>query len=183
MCNQKFYQSGSFFPKSGHFFWFSKRAGEASPLPFSFTPRVWLNMYQYPWISPNILENAWINCWLCQGSEYARSSDMFDKLLKVAWVLNKPKGCAEFQICLIMAPYTSIMPEYALMFLNMFEHDWILLTAPEYAWKNCPDYVRVLNMPQCSYNNIIIANVILESLPAPIIHPGTLLPFYHFNTS
>ena len=159
MCNQKFYQSGSFFPKSGHFFWFSKRAGEASPLPFSFTPRVWPNMYQYPWISPNILENAWINCWLCQGSEYARSSDMFDKLLKIAWVLNKPKGCAEFQICLIIAPYTSIMPEYALMFLNM-------LNMTEYCGQplNMPEKT-VLTMSEFSTcHDAVIITLLLQML-------------------
>ena len=48
------------------------------------------------------------------------------------------------------------MPVYALMSLNMPEHDRILLNVPEYAenaWINCSDYARVLNMPQYSYNN------------------------------
>ena len=99
---QRWTQSGPFFPKSGYFFWFSKR-GKVVHL------WVWLNMHQYPWICLNIL--------LCQGSEYAGSSYMFDKLLKIPRVLNKPgfwmwHGCicksyAEFQVCLIMTPYAS----------------------------------------------------------------------------
>ena len=45
-----------------------------------------------------------------------------------------PKGYTEIQICLNMAQYVSIMPEYALMSLNIAEHGWILLNDPEYAW-------------------------------------------------
>ena len=32
------------------------------------------------------------------------------------------KGYAEFRICLIMAPYASIMPEYALLSRNVPHH-------------------------------------------------------------
>ena len=49
--------------------------------------------------------------------------------------------------------------------------------------ENCSDYARVFNMPQYSYNNIIIivTNVImLEFLSVWFIHPGALLPFYLF---
>ena len=95
------------------------------------------------WICINISEYLWIILWkslnklfwLCQGSEYARSSYMFDRLLKMPRVLNKPgfciwhgcisKGYGEFGICLIMAPYTSVMPEYT----------WIYLIIPQQSWK------------------------------------------------
>ena len=103
---------------------------------------VWLNMHQYPWICLKILENAWINCFM-PGLEYALSSDMYARLLKMHLVLNKPglwiwhgficKGESDFCICLIMALYASIMPEYALMSLDMPEHDWILSNVSEYA--------------------------------------------------
>ena len=139
--------------------------------------------------------------WLCQDREYAWSFDMFDRLLKMPRVLNKPrfwirhgcvrKGYAEFRICLIMVSYASIMPEYALLSLNMPEHGWILLNVPEYAWKClnklwlwlCFDYVRVLNMLRYSYTNIIIIIVnvvILKFLSARFVHPDALLPFYLF---
>ena len=77
------------------------------------------------------------------------------------------------------------MPEYALMSLNMLECSYILLNVPEYAWKcmNKLFYVRVLNMLQYGYYNtiIIVTNVIiLEFLSARFVHPGALLPFYHF---
>ena len=42
------------------------------------------------------------------------------------------------------------------MSLDIPEHGWILLNIPKYAWINCSDYARVLNMPQYTYNNIII---------------------------
>ena len=45
------------------------------------------------------------------------------------------KGYAEFRICLIMAPYASIMPEYVVMSFNMATHNWILTNVPEYGWK------------------------------------------------
>ena len=52
---QRWTQSGPFFPKSGHFFQFSKSAGEASPLSSSYTPfsvaecaSLSLNMPKYP---------------------------------------------------------------------------------------------------------------------------------------
>ena len=94
-----------------------------------------LNMPKCPWKLLNKL------LWLCQGSEYAWLSYMFDRNLKMTPVLNKPafwiwhgcicKGCAEFRICLIMDPCSSTMPEFALMFLNMPEHGWILLNVLE----------------------------------------------------
>ena len=105
---------------------------------------IWLNMYQYTWICLNILENAWINC-----SDYARALYMHDHLtcstgFFMSQALNKPgfgiwhgcicKGYTEFRICLIMAPYNSIMPEYA----------WICLNIPQYAW-------TWLNIAECPW--------------------------------
>ena len=61
----------------------------------------------------------------------------------MSWVLNMPvfwirygyvwKGYTEFEICLVMAPYASIMPEYALISLNMPGNGWIVNIA-EYPW-------------------------------------------------
>ena len=57
------------------------------------------------------------------------------------------------------------------------------------AWKNSFDYAKILNMLQYSYNNIIIIiiiiiivtnAIILEFLSARFLHPGALLPVYHF---
>ena len=126
--------------------------------------------------------------WICMLILYVRQA------FEDASSSNKPgfwiwhgcicKGYAEFRICLIMAPCISIMPEYALMFLNIPEYDWILmsLNMSEHSWLNCSDYARVLNMPRYSYNNIItVTNVIiLEFLSTRFVHPGSLLPFYLF---
>ena len=62
-------------------------------------------------------------------------------------------------------------PESVFMSLNMPEHGWI----------NWSDYVRVLSVPQYSYNNIIIVTnvIILEFLSTRVIHPVALLPFSH----
>ena len=110
---QRWTQTGAFFSKSGHFFQFSKTVVEASPLPIAECLSVWLNMHWYPWICLNILENPWINCSNYACSQYAWSSYMFDRLLKMPQALNKPgfwvwhgfkcKGYAEFRIFLIMA--------------------------------------------------------------------------------
>ena len=111
-------------------FFFSKWAAETSPLLPSCMPvsaaeyvSISLNMPKHPW---KYLNNLF---WLCQGSECAWSSYMFDRLLKMPLVLNKPgfwilydctcMGYTEFCICLIMAPYTSIMPEYVSVCFNV----------------------------------------------------------------
>ena len=64
------------------------------------------------------------------------------------------------------------------------------LNIPSNAWKNSFDYAKILNMLQYSYNNIIIIiiiiiiivtnAIILEFLSARFLHPGALLPVYHF---
>ena len=102
-----------------------------------------------------------------------------------------------------MAQYASKIPEYALMSLNMPEHGSILLNIPEYAWKclkklfwlyqtnalsdchlrylTCFEYAwgikyaSGLSIPQYSYNNIIVTNVIiLEFLSARFVHLDAL---------
>ena len=64
---QRWTQSRPIFTKSGHLFGFWKRARELSSLrPFLLARLwIWLNMHQYPWISLNILENAWMKCSRC----------------------------------------------------------------------------------------------------------------------
>ena len=127
-----------------------KKSRETFPLPSSCAPvsvivyaSISLNMPKYPWKCLNKL------FWLCQGSEYVWSSYMFDRLLKMNWVLNKPgfwiwhdcicKGYPEFRICLIMASYASIMPEYVWICLNPLNmpghgYFWMSLNMPECLW-------------------------------------------------
>ena len=143
--NPKWTQSEPTFPKSGHLFWISKRS-HLPPYPICAPVSVaeytflCLNLSKYPWKCLNEL------LWLCLGSEYAWSSYMFDKLLKMLVVLNKPgiwiwhacvfKGYAGFRICLIMDPYSSIMPKYASICLNVTQCAWAwlnILNVSEYA--------------------------------------------------
>ena len=70
---QRWAQSGSFFPKSGYLFWFSKRAWEA-PSP-SCAPVIVVEMHQYTWLYLNAFENAWVN-----HSDYARALNMHEHL-------------------------------------------------------------------------------------------------------
>ena len=96
-----------FFSKIRPFFSIFKK-GKGRPALYYLVARLWLwmNMHQYLWIFLNILENAWIMFrTLCrhfqgylgifrdinayyQGSEYAWSSYMFDRILKIPRVLN-----------------------------------------------------------------------------------------------
>ena len=139
---QMWTQSGSFCPKSGQF---SKRAGEDFPPPLSCASvsmaeyaLIFLNMNKYLWKCLNKL------FWLYQGFEYIWSSVMFNRLLKMPRVLNKPgfwiwhgcayKGYVEFQICLIMALYASVMPEYACVCLNVPQYAWTWLNIADCSW-------------------------------------------------
>ena len=148
------------------FFRFSKKAGESSPLLLSCVP---VSVADYASISLNMPENPW-KClnklfWLCQDSEHAWSSYMFDRLLEMP-VLNKQGSeygtfvyARDTQICRFpnMPEYASIclnVHQYALAKLNIAECPW-------YVWINLFDYARVLNMTQCSYNNIIIVTTLL----------------------
>ena len=114
----------TFLSKIRTLFWFSKKGRETSPLPSTCVlvsvaefVSISMNMPKYPWKCLNKL------FWIYHGSEYAWSSYMLYRLLKVPQVLKKPefwishgaicKGYAEFRICLVMAQYASTIPEYA----------------------------------------------------------------------
>ena len=113
---------------------------------------------------------------------------MFDKLLKMSGVLDKPgfwiwhgcicKGDAEFQIYLIMAPYAPIMQ-------NMPQYAWTWMNISENAWIKCFYCSRVLNIPRYSYSiTINVTNIIILSiLSARFVQWGALLPFCFFNSS
>ena len=142
--NLRWTQSRPLFPKS-RLFLISKIEGEVSPLPSSCVPvsvaeyaLISLNMPKYPWRCLNKL------FWLYRSSGYAWSSYMFDRFLKLSWVLNKPgfwtwhncmcNSYAKSRIRLIMVLYASIMPEYASVrlsapsiYLNIAEYYWIFL--------------------------------------------------------
>ena len=87
----------------------------------------------------NILENSWINysdyvgLWIRMIIFHVWQS--FEaRVLK--WRGYIWKDYAEFRIRLTMTPpYASIIPEHALIPLNMPKHIWILLNVLEYAWK------------------------------------------------
>ena len=56
-------------------------------------PRLWPSVFQtraeHCWMFLNIPENPWIKLfWLCQGSQYASSSFIFERVLSVLSVLN-----------------------------------------------------------------------------------------------
>ena len=118
------------FSKIRTLFYFQKSAGGALP--------------QYPPISLNILENGKL-FWLCQGCEYAWSSYMFHRILKILggsrcarvlkWHSFIFKGHTEAWIWSNMVQCASIMPHYALISLTVPEYGWILLNVPEFAWK------------------------------------------------
>ena len=135
----------AFLSKSEQFFRFLNRVREASLLPPSCAPvnvsdyaAISLNMPKYPWKCLNKL------FWLCQNSEHAWSSYMFDRILKMPRVLNKPqfwiwhactyKGYAQFRICLIMAPYASVIPKHASICLNVPQYVWTWMNTAECPW-------------------------------------------------
>ena len=64
------------------------------------------------------------------------------------------KAYAEYRICLIMAPNTLTMVEYASVYLNTTEYCWMSLIMPENARINGSNYARALNTPRNFYNNI-----------------------------
>ena len=91
---------------------------------------------------------------------------MFNRLLKMPWVLNMLgfwiwhdyicKGYREFWVCPNMAQYATIMPEYDSLCLNvphyvwkclntglnMADYCWMFLNISENAWINCPGCTR-----------------------------------------
>ena len=143
-------QSGPFFPQSGNFLPSCTPVSVAEYAPIS------LNMPEYPW--------KWLNelFWLCQGSEYACSSYMFGRLLESPPVLKaafsehgmvvyaRVTQSSEYVWLWLHNQWRLNMSQYALMSLNMPEHDRIFLNVPEcmnipeYAWLNwinCSDYM------------------------------------------
>ena len=124
-------QSGLFFPKSGHlspFSIFKKGKGSLSSSPLVFAPvrvaeyaPVSLNITKYPWKCFNKL------FWICQGSEYAWSSFMFDRLLKMPRILNK-QGFWIWKRC-ICKGYAIF--QYAWTWLNIAECPRICPKFPE----------------------------------------------------
>ena len=160
-------------------------------------------MDQYPSISPNILKNSSMNCsmtglWIYLIILHVRKAFEDASCSKYGFICN---SYSEFWICLDIARYATIMPQYALIPLSMPEHGWILLNVPKYVWKclnkllwfstcliitcishgfeyvSVIKYAKVLNMLRYSYNNIITITsvVMLECLSARFVHPGPLL--------
>ena len=109
-----------------------------APLSVTEYASISLNIPKYPWKCLNKLS------WLCQCSEYGWSSDMFNILLKMPQVLNVPrfwiwhgyicKGYTEFWICLNIAQYTSIMPEYDSICCNVRQNTRRRLNIAECSW-------------------------------------------------
>ena len=112
------------FPNSRHFLIFKKVQGR--PSPSSCVP---VSVAEYTAISLNI-PKCWWKClnkllWWCQGSAYAWSSYMFDRLLKMFPVLNVSgfriwhscmcNGYTEFWISLKKTQYQTLRIEPFLM--------------------------------------------------------------------
>ena len=105
------------------------------------------------------------------GSEFTWPSHMFDRLLKMPRVLNKPgfwiwhgficKGYSEFRICLIMAQYVSIMPEYASVYLNVLQYTWTWLNIAECPWICLKKLFFLCQSSQYAVIIIIINNIII----------------------
>ena len=123
---------------------FKKGQWRPVPLPLFAHPRVWINMHQYFWISPTILQNACIMFRLCQGSECAWSSYMLNRLLRMSWVLIVSefwiwyccicRGYIEFWIFLNMTQYALIMLEYDSVCLNIRQYSRTWLNIAECLW-------------------------------------------------
>ena len=101
-------------------------------------PSISLNIPRYP------QKRLHKRFWLCQGSKYAWSSFMFDRILKISLVPKKAgfwiwrgcicKGYLEFRIFLIRVPYTSRIPKYASKCLNVPQYAWKWPNIPEFSW-------------------------------------------------
>ena len=130
-----------FVSKSRLFLEFTNKARKGSshfpncaPVSVTGYASISLNMAKYLWKCLNKL------FWLYRESEYAWSSYMFGRLLKMPGVLNKSgfwwygcicKGYVEIRICFIMAPYSSIMLEHASICLNVPQYVWTWLNITE----------------------------------------------------
>ena len=100
-------------------------------------------------ISQNIAKHTW-NClnklvWLCQGSKYAWSSYMFDRILDISHVLNTPwlwiwhssicKCYKELSICLNMAQYPIHLPKNTSCCLSVPQYAWTCWNIAECPWQ------------------------------------------------
>ena len=125
--------------------------------------------------------------WLCQSPEYAWSLYMFNRLLKMPQVVNVAGFWIWQDYARIMqeSEYSSICLYNAWTCLNCFimpEKGWTCLNMPEltvltiptfsicliildiwqgFKYASCIKYERVLNIPQHSYNIIIVTNVVI----------------------
>ena len=131
----------TFFPKSGHFFLFSIKDRGYIPFPPSCAAgsvaeyaSISLKMPKYPWKCLNKL------FWLCQGSDNGWSSYMFNRLLKMFWVLNKPGSeygtvvYARVTQSSNMSDYDSILPYNAWICLNVAQYSWTWFHITECPW-------------------------------------------------
>ena len=125
-------ESGLLFSKTWALFSIFKKGQQGIP------PSLWLNTQQYPRISLNILQNFWINY-----SGYVSVLNMADTC---STVFEDVSGLTEFWICLNMAQYVPIAPEYASICMIIAKYCWMSLNMSENVWINCFDYARVLNM-------------------------------------
>ena len=112
---------------------------------------------------------------------------------KSARVLNMARlymqGLRKFRICLFMAPYLSLMPEYASIYLNVSQYTWTWLNIAECPWIYLITPKKIaLTIPGFSIcRDIVLATwyfetsaITLELLSALFVHPRALLPFYIF---
>ena len=117
---QRWTQSGPLFPKSWHFFVFSIKS------------RVEQSQCQSRWICINIpecLKYSW-KClnklfWLCQGSQYTSSSEIFDKVLNMPQALNMP----ELSVCRHIVNATIIIVTNVII-LEFFSAQFVSDDAP-----------------------------------------------------
>ena len=112
-------------------------------------------------------KNPWINY-----SDYARGLWIcmiilhFQQAFEHALVQNKPgfwiwyccicKGYTKFQMFLIMAPYTSIMPEYASIYLSAPQYAWTWLNLAE-----CSGTCTLSAMPGSPVCNIVLVTYVI----------------------
>ena len=136
-------QSRPFFPKSIHFFQFLKMAGDASLLPVSCAP---LGVFKYTLISLNI-EYAYISSkmleytvltmqglWICLIIWHIRQAFGDASKSKYEYSTVVYVRVAQSFEYLIMAPYASIMLEYASVCLNAPQYVWTWLNIAECPW-------------------------------------------------
>ena len=109
----------------------------------------------YPWTCLNILEYTVLTLpGLCICLIILHAGQAFEETLgsKLARVLNMArlyKGYTQLRTCLIMAPYTSLMPECASICLNVLQYTWTWLNIAECPWKCLNKLFRICQDSQC----------------------------------